>query len=457
MAKTKTQFYCKNCGAQYAQWMGRCTSCGEWSTIEEEVIYREEAAKGKSSFAVSSNPPVCIDDISLMEMPRLHTGFREFDNVLGGGVVAGSIVLLGGEPGIGKSTLLLQMALNMKNQKILYISGEESHSQLKMRAERIMPDSAHSHLFILTETETQEIFKHIETVKPQMVIVDSIQTLQSRLLDSAAGSISQIKECAAEFQHFCKTSAVPVFLIGHITKEGSLAGPKVLEHIVDAVLQFEGDQHYGYRMVRCVKNRFGSTSELGIFEMFSNGLKEVANPSEIFVSHRDEIFSGSAIATIIEGNRPIMIETQALVSSAVYGTPQRSSTGYDLRRLNMLLAVLEKRCHFKLGAKDVFLNIAGGLQVEDTAINLAIVAAILSSAMDIAIDSKTCFSGELGLNGEVRAVPRIEQRIAEANKLGFSRIFVSKYNIKGIDQKDFKIKIFPIAKIEEMLPVLFES
>jgi DNA repair protein RadA/Sms len=456
MAKNKTQFFCKSCGAQSAQWMGRCPSCGEWNSFEEEVLVRAEAPKGKSSVSLFQNMPRCIDDISLMEMPRLYTGYSEFDNVLGGGIVAGSLILLGGEPGIGKSTLLLQMALAMRQQKILYISGEESESQLKMRAERLSDQPANPHCFVLTETTTQEIFKHINTLKPDLIIVDSIQTLQSNLIDSAAGSISQIKECAAEFQHYCKNSAVPIFLIGHITKDGSLAGPKILEHIVDTVLQFEGDQHYGYRIVRCIKNRFGSTAELGIFEMRTNGLVEVKNPSEIFISQRDEIFSGSAIATILEGNRPIMIETQALVSSAVYGTPQRGSTGYDLRRLNMLLAVLEKRCQFKLGAKDVFLNIAGGLHIEDPAINLAIVAAILSSLTDIAIDTKTCFSGEMGLNGEVRAVPRIEQRIAEADKLGFNRMFLSKYNLKGIQAKSYKVQLLPVAKVEEMFRLLFE-
>jgi DNA repair protein RadA/Sms len=456
MAKNKTQFFCKNCGAQSAQWMGRCPSCGEWNSFEEEVLVRAEVPKGKSSAAIFQNTPHCIDDISLEEMPRLHTGYREFDNVLGGGIVAGSLILLGGEPGIGKSTLLLQMALAVRQKKVLYISGEESESQLKMRAERLSNQPANPHCFVLTETTTQEIFKHIEVLKPDLIIVDSIQTLQSNLIESAAGSISQIKECAAEFQHYCKNSAVPIFLIGHITKDGALAGPKILEHIVDTVLQFEGDQHYGYRIVRCIKNRFGSTAELGIFEMRANGLMEVKNPSEIFVSQRDEIFSGSAIATILEGNRPIMIETQALVSSAVYGTPQRGSTGYDLRRLNMLLAVLEKRCQFKLGAKDVFLNIAGGLHVEDPAINLAIVAAILSSATDIAIDTKTCFSGEMGLNGEVRAVPRIEQRIAEADKLGFSRMLLSKYNLKGVHAQNYNVQLIPIAKIEEMFRLLFE-
>ena len=456
MAKSKSQFFCRNCGAQSTQWMGRCPSCGEWNTFEEEVIERPESTKGHAIGVPFQSMPKLIEEISLLEIPRLSSGFAELDNVLGGGIVAGSIVLLGGEPGIGKSTLLLQMALAVRKVKVLYISGEESDTQLKMRAERLSPAERNKQCYILTETNTQEIFKHIQNLKPDLLIVDSIQTLQSNLLDSAGGSISQIKECAAEFQHLAKTTAIPVFLIGHITKDGSLAGPKILEHIVDTVLQFEGDQHYGYRIVRCVKNRFGSTSELGIFEMTGEGLREVLNPSEILISQRDEDFSGSAIAAILEGNRPIMIETQALVSSAVYGVPQRSATGYDLRRMNMLLAVLEKRCQFKLGAKDVFLNIAGGIHVEDTAINLAIVAAILSSATDIAIDTKTCFAGEMGLSGEIRPVTRIEQRIAEADKLGFTRMFLSKYNLKGIKTDNLSVKLIPIGKVEEIFYQLFE-
>lgn len=455
---TKTTFFCKNCGAQSSKWLGKCPHCNEWNTYEEEVI--ERPSKNKETIR-SVNPvksiPKLIEEISLVEVPRMNTGFSEFNTVLGGGVVAGSLVLLGGEPGIGKSTLLLQMALEMKNCRVLYISGEESESQLKMRADRFETKNWNQECYILSETVTQEIFKHIEKLKPQLVIIDSIQTLQSNLLDSGAGSISQIKECAAEFQYYAKTSAVPVFLVGHITKEGSLAGPKILEHIVDTVLQFEGDRHYGYRMVRCIKNRFGSTSELGIFEMTGKGLKQVLNPSEILISQREEEYSGSAIASLLEGNRTIMIETQALVSSAVYGTPQRSATGYDLRRLNMLLAVLEKRCRFKLGAKDVFLNIAGGLHVEDPAINLAVVAAVLSSLSDIPIDANTCFTGEIGLNGEIRPVARIEQRIAEADKLGFNRMFLSKYNLKGLNTKEFKLNIVPLANVEGILQHLFEN
>ncbi len=459
MAKARTLFFCKNCGYQSSQWLGKCPSCNEWNSFVEEVIDRgEPAVKGKSSIVKTvQNFPHRLNEIELTQILRFSTGFSEFDNVLGGGIVAGSIVLLGGEPGIGKSTLLLQMALQIPNKRILYISGEESESQLKMRAERLYPGCQPEDFFILTETSTQDIFEQIKVVQPDLLIIDSIQTLQSGLLDSGAGSISQIRECAAEFQHFAKSSGIPVFLIGHITKDGALAGPKILEHIVDTVLQFEGDQHYGYRIVRCIKNRFGSTSELGIFEMQSAGLREVLDPSGILVSDRDEDFSGSAISVIMEGTRAMMIEIQALVSSAVYGTPQRAATGYDIRRLNMLLAVLEKRCHFKLGAKDVFVNLAGGINVDDPAINLSIVAAILSSAADIPIDAKTCFAGEMGLNGEIRPVVRIDQRIAEADKLGFTRMFLSKYNLRGIHREGLKVKLIPIAKVEEIYRHLFEN
>lgn len=458
MAKAKSQFFCKNCGYQSSQWLGRCPSCGEWNSFVEEVVDRGDTAKGKSTLVRGvQSVPRRLSEISLTQMPRIQTGFSEFDNVLGGGIVAGSIILLGGEPGIGKSTLLLQMALRISGKKILYVSGEESEAQLKMRAERLCPGHHPEHFYLLTETNTQDIFTHIQNLQPDLLIVDSVQTLQSNLLDSAAGSISQIRECAAEFQHFAKTSAIPVFLIGHITKDGTLAGPKILEHIVDTVLQFEGDQHYGYRIVRCIKNRFGSTSELGIFEMQGNGLREVLNPSEILLSASDEEYSGSAVSVVMEGSRAMMIEIQALVSSAVYGTPQRSAAGYDIRRLNMLLAVLEKRCHFKLGAKDVFVNLAGGLRVDDPAINLAIVASILSSAADIAIDPKTCFAGEVGLNGEIRPVVRIEQRIAEADKLGFTRMFLSKNNMRGVKVDGLKIKLIPISKVEDIYRDLFDK
>ena len=458
MAKVKSVFFCRECGHQSAQWLGRCPSCNAWNTFEEEVIERESPVKGKAVAAKAVASPKRLEEISLTEMPRKHTGYAELDNVLGGGIVAGSLVLLGGEPGIGKSTLLLQMALAMRNSRILYVSGEESETQLKMRAARLgelLPSN--NNCFILSETNTQNIFSHIEKLKPDLIIVDSIQTLQSNLIDSVAGSISQIKECAAEFQHYAKSFAVPVFLIGHITKEGSLAGPKILEHIVDTVLQFEGDRNYGYRIVRCIKNRFGSTSELGIFAMESTGLREVSNPSEMLLSQHEENYSGSAVAAVLEGNRPIMIETQALVSSAVYGTPQRSAIGFDLRRLNMLLAVLEKRCRFRLGAKDVFLNVAGGIYVDDPSINLAIVAAVLSSSVDVPVDAKTCFAGEVGLSGEVRPVSRIEQRISEADKLGFKRIFLSKYNVKNLKTKDLQIKLCPLVKIEDMFSHLFPT
>ncbi|MBO4645253.1 MAG: DNA repair protein RadA [Bacteroidales bacterium] len=458
MAKPKSLFFCKNCGYQSSQWLGKCPSCNEWNSFVEEVVDRGDGpSKGKSSVAPAVRSfPRRLSEISLVEMPRISTGFREFDNVLGGGIVAGSIILLGGEPGIGKSTLLLQTALQIPGKRILYISGEESEAQLKMRAERLFPNRQPDNFFILTETDTREIFEHVKQLSPDLLVVDSVQTLQSQLLDSAAGSISQIRECAAEFQHYAKSSGVPVFLIGHITKDGTLAGPKILEHIVDTVLQFEGDQHYGYRIVRCIKNRFGSTSELGIFEMQGNGLREVLNPSELLVSASEENYSGSAISVVLEGTRAMMIETQALVSSAVYGTPQRSATGYDIRRLNMLLAVLEKRCRFKLGAKDVFVNLAGGIRVDDPAINLSIVVAILSSAADLPIDAKTCFAGEMGLNGEIRPVIRMEQRIAEADKLGFTRMFLSKYNMKGIKQDGLNIKLIPITKVEVIYKYLFE-
>jgi DNA repair protein RadA/Sms len=455
---SKSFFYCKECGTQASKWLGKCPSCGAWNSFEEEIVERN-VAKGKiglPSMLGSTHTPKLLHDISALEIPRLHSGYLEFDRVLGGGIVAGSLVLLGGEPGIGKSTLLLQTALAIKKTKVLYISGEESEAQLKMRAERLNIPSQNPNCYILTETLTQEIFKQIENIKPQLIIVDSIQTMQSNLIDSAAGSISQIKECAAEFQHWAKTSGTPIFLIGHITKDGTLAGPKILEHIVDTVLQFEGDRHYGYRMVRCIKNRFGSTSELGIWEMEHSGLREILNPSDLLLSLHDEDYSGSAVACVIEGNQTMMIETQALVSSAVYGNPQRSATGFDLRRMNMLLAVLEKRCNFKLVAKDVFLNIAGGFHVEDTAINLAIVASILSSATDISIDPKSCFAAEMGLSGEIRAVSRIEQRISEANKLGFNKIFLSKYNLKGLQQNSFKIKLIPLSNITELFSLLFD-
>lgn len=458
MAKVKTAFFCKSCGYQASKWMGRCPSCGEWNTFEEEVMQREVSpvvAAGGSGF-LHSRPaaPVLVSEISVnSNQQRINSGSVEFNRVLGGGIVPGSLVLLGGEPGIGKSTLMLQIALRMQGQKILYVSGEESEQQLKMRADRL-GFSNNAPCFILTETNTQQLFQHIEKVQPDIVVIDSIQTLHTDVIDSSAGSISQIRETASELLRFAKATQVPVFLIGHITKDGSLAGPKILEHMVDTVLQFEGDRNYGYRLVRAVKNRFGSTSELGIFEMQNNGLREVSNPSEILISQRDENISGIAIAATIEGLRPMLIETQALVgSSAAYGTPQRSATGFDFRRMSMLLAVLEKKCGFRLGPKDIFLNIAGGLKVDDPAIDLAIVASVLSSNEDVAIDAKDCFAAEIGLSGEIRPVSRIDQRIAEAEKLGFRRIFTSKYNLKGV--KPGNIEIVPLNGIGELYQKLF--
>lgn len=447
MAKVKTAFFCRNCGAQSPKWTGKCTSCGEWNTLVEEVIQRDEK-KGYRMPDAGRRAPIRLSEVTFEHERRINTHDHELNRVLGGGLVSGSVVLIGGEPGIGKSTLMLQVALKCKDQEVLYISGEESDQQIRMRAERLK--SQGEQCFILTETNTQSIFTHLENMKPGMIIVDSIQTLQTDLIESSAGSISQIRECAGEFQKYSKITGIPVFLIGHITKDGTLAGPKVLEHMVDTVLQFEGDRNYGYRILRSLKNRFGSTSELGIYEMNDTGLREVSNPSEILLSHRDEAVSGIAIAAMVEGLRPMLIETQALVSSAVYGTPQRSSTGFDVRRLNMLLAVLEKRSGFRLASKDVFLNIAGGIRVEDPSIDLAVVAAVLSSNADIPIDGKSCFAAEVGLSGEIRPVTRIEQRISEAEKLGFERIFISKYNQKGIDRKKISIEVIPAGKLEEV-------
>ncbi len=454
MAKTHTVFFCQNCGAQSSKWVGRCISCGEWNTLVEEVIQRE-TGKNKSpvQFHKDFVKPQKISEIQAGKEIRINTSNQELNRVLGGGLVSGSLVLVGGEPGIGKSTLMLQVALNIKNFKVLYVTGEESDQQIKMRAERI--GIMNSECYVLPETQTQNIFQHIEQLQPGMIIVDSIQTLHTDYIESSAGSISQIRECATEFQKYSKISNVPVILIGHITKDGTLAGPKILEHMVDTVLQFEGERNYGYRILRCVKNRFGSTSELGIYEMQNSGLREVENPSEILLSHRDDNLSGIAISAMVEGMRPMMIETQALVSTAAYGTPQRSSTGFDARRLNMLLAVLEKRSGFKLGVKDVFLNIAGGLRVEDTAIDLAVVSAVLSSSEDIPIGQNICFAGEIGLSGEIRSVNRIEQRIAEADKLGFEKIFISRYNLKGINFQKFKIEVIAVSKIEDVFSKLF--
>ncbi|WP_303316350.1 DNA repair protein RadA [Flavivirga abyssicola] len=451
MAIVKTTFFCQNCGTQYAKWQGQCNACKEWNTIVEEVIQKPEKNDWKTPTTTvkKASVPLRIKDIDVSKEPRLDTYDGEFNRVLGGGIVPGSLTLLGGEPGIGKSTLLLQISLKLP-YKTLYVSGEESQKQIKMRAERVNPNN--NNCYILTETKTQNIFKQIAALQPDIVIIDSIQTLHSDYIESSSGSISQIKECTTELIKFAKETATPVLLIGHITKDGHIAGPKILEHMVDTVLQFEGDRNHVFRILRAHKNRFGSTNELGIYEMQGSGLREVTNPSEILISKKDEELSGNAIAATLEGMRPLMIEVQALVSTAVYGTPQRSATGFNAKRLNMLLAVLEKRAGFRLGAKDVFLNITGGITVDDPAIDLAVVAAILSSNEDTALQKDFCFAAEVGLSGEIRPVQRIEQRILEAEKLGFSSIFVSKYN--KISLKNTVIKIQLISKIEDLVDIL---
>ena len=450
MAKVKTTFFCQNCGSQYTKWQGQCTSCKAWNTIAEEVIQKPECISWKTATSTSASKraskPLKINEIDTAQEARLNMQPPEFNRVLGGGMVQGSLTLLGGEPGIGKSTLLLQVALSLP-YKTLYVSGEESQKQIKMRAERINPKE--NNCYILTETKTQNIFKQIEDVAPDLVVIDSIQTLHSDYIESSAGSISQIKECTTELIKFAKETATPVLLIGHITKDGHIAGPKILEHMVDTVLQFEGDRNHVFRILRAHKNRSGSTNELGIYEMQGSGLREVSNPSEILISEKDGELSGNAVAATLEGLRPLMIEVQALVSTAVYGTPQRSATGFNAKRLNMLLAVLEKRAGFRLGAKDVFLNITGGITVDDPAIDLAVVAAILSSNEDVALPSDYCFAAEVGLSGEIRPVQRVEQRILEAEKRGFFMIFVSKYN--KIALKNTLIKIQLISKIEDVV------
>ena len=456
MAKTKTVFFCKECGNESPKWIGHCPGCGAWNSyVEESVVVGKNSKSAKDIISPDKKArPVKVQDISSVKETRLDLGSEELNRVLGGGLVPGSIVLLGGEPGIGKSTLLLQVALKLNDRKVLYVSGEESAQQIKMRAERI---GVHNeNCLILTETNTSEIARHIEECRPDIVIIDSIQTLESAAVDSTAGSISQIRESAAEMNKVAKSLHIPTFLIGHITKDGSIAGPKILEHIVDAVIQFEGDRHYGFRVLRTIKNRFGSSSELGIFEMNANGLREVSNPSEILLSQREENVSGISIAATLEGLRPMMIETQALVSTAAYGTPQRSCTGFDTRRLNMLLAVLEKRAGFRLSSKDVFLNIAGGIRVDDPAIDLAVVAAILSSNEDMEINSRFAFAAEVGLSGEIRSVNRIESRIAEADKLGMEKIFVSKYNCKSLDTSKYNVKVVPLATIGELMRFLID-
>jgi len=452
MAKVKTTFFCQNCGTSFAKWQGQCTACKEWNTITEEVIQKAEKVSWKipetKSEKVSKSQKV--KDISTTSEARLNTKNNELNRVLGGGIVPGSLTLLGGEPGIGKSTLMLQIALQLP-YKTLYVSGEESAQQIKMRAERIHPDS--ENCYILTETKTQNIFSQIVELNPDIVVIDSIQTLHTDYIESSPGSISQIRETTTELIKFAKETQTPVILIGHITKDGNIAGPKILEHMVDTVLHFEGDRNHVYRILRSQKNRFGSTNELGIYEMQGNGLREVSNPSDILISKNEEDLSGTAISATLEGMRPLMIEIQALVSTAVYGTPQRSATGYNAKRLNMLLAVLEKRAGFKLGAKDVFLNVTGGIKVDDPAIDLAVVAAVLSSNIDIAIEKSICFAAEIGLAGEVRPVTRIDQRIIEAEKLGFKSIVISKYC--KIPKNNYHIKIIKVAKVHDIVKYLF--
>lgn len=463
MAKTKTTFFCQSCGYESPKWLGKCPSCSQWNTFAEEIVQKGTTAipdwRQQSGTANQrSSKPVLIEEITWQEEQRLITPDAELNRTLGGGIVPGSLVLIGGEPGIGKSTLMLQVAMQLQNLKILYVSGEESGQQIRMRAER-MPVLPHkktteNNTYILVETSTQNIFKQVEALEPDVVIIDSIQTLHSAHIESAPGSVSQVRECTAELLRFAKESGTPVFLIGHITKDGAIAGPKILEHMVDTVLQFEGDRHHVYRILRTVKNRFGSTSEMGIYEMHGDGLRGVNNPSEILLSQRDEPLSGITVSATIEGLRPMLIETQALVGTSPYGTPQRSATGFDTRRMNMLLAVLEKRCGFRLGNKDVFLNITGGIRVEDPAIDLGLMAAIISSHEDMPVNQKICFAAEVGLSGEIRAVNRVEQRIAEAEKLGFEQIFISKYHHYK-PKKTNLIQVHAVAKIEEMFSILF--
>ena len=457
MSKTKSAFFCQHCGYESAKWLGKCPGCNTWNSFIEEIITKQTEKKGKENwidFTGNTNRhAVPLHEVNSAEEKRITAADAEINRVLGGGIVLGSITLVAGEPGIGKSTLFLQIGLQLNQITVLYISGEESEQQVKMRANRL--GLKHDHFFLLTETGTQAIFQEIRKIRPQLVIVDSIQTLQSPFIESAAGTVSQIRESAAEFQRFAKETGTPVILIGHITKDGSIAGPKILEHMVDTVLQFEGDRHYAYRILRTLKNRFGSTAELGIYEMQGNGMRAVSNPSEILISQKEEALSGIAIAATIEGMRPLLMEGQALVTQSVYGTPQRTVTGFDLRRLQLLLAVLEKRGGFHFGVKDVFVNIAGGMKVEDPSIDLAIVCALLSSYEDVPVNQQYCFAGEVGLSGEIRAVNRIEQRIAEAEKLGFAKIFVSRYNTRGLAGQKTQIEIVSLGKVEELYKYLF--
>jgi DNA repair protein RadA/Sms len=453
VAKTKTVYICQNCGYNSAKWAGKCSSCGEWNTFVEELVSASpEKAKANVSLKDASIPQN-IHELEVLQTFRIVTKDEELNRVLGGGIVPGSLILIGGEPGIGKSTLMLQIALSFDDVHVMYVSGEESVEQIGLRAQRIGKNN--KACYILSETETDKLVAQLKETKPSIIIIDSVQTLHSPYLESTPGSISQIRECTAELQRYAKETGTPIFLIGHITKDGNIAGPKVLEHIVDTVLQFEGDRNYNYRILRTSKNRFGSTSELGIYEMQQKGLRQVSNPSELLLSQREEWLSGITIAATIEGLRPMLIETQALVTQAVFGTPQRSSTGFDVRRLHMLLAVLDKRLGFHFGTKDVFLNIAGGIRVEDPAIDLAVVSALLSSYEDTVIPANYCFSGEVGLSGEIRSVNRIEQRIAEADKLGFEKIFVSGYSVKGLPLAKYKIEVVKVNKVQEVFAKLF--
>jgi DNA repair protein RadA/Sms len=458
MPKIKTAYFCQNCGYESAKWLGKCPSCGQWNSFVEELIQKDVKKSSANEWqlyngdvAIKKTQP--LHEVKARSVPRILTKDQELNRVLGGGIVPGSIVLIAGEPGIGKSTLFLQMGLQINDTVTLYISGEESEQQIKMRADRI--GMQNENFYLLTETSTQEIFQEIKKLKPQLIIVDSIQTLESPFIDSSPGSVSQIRECAAEFQQFAKETNTPVFLIGHITKEGSIAGPKLLEHMVDTVLQFEGDRHYAYRILRTVKNRFGSTAELGIYQMSETGMNAVLNPSDILITQKEDQLSGVAIAATVEGQRPLLIEVQALVTESVYGTPQRTVSGFDLRRLQLLLAVLEKRGGFHFGVKDVFLNIAGGLKVEDPSIDLAVLVALLSSYEDAPMPHDVCFAGEVGLSGEIRAVNRIEQRIAEAEKLGFKKIIVSKYNQKAMSKQKFNIEVVTMGRVDEVYRSLF--
>ena len=460
MSKTKTAFFCQNCGYESAKWLGKCPSCNQWNVFVEEVIKKGDKKNGWSDNTKGKTKTVSLQEITSGEEKRIRSSDAELNRVLGGGIVAGSLVLVAGEPGIGKSTLLLQDALEL-DEITLYISGEESEQQIKMRADRLTKKNTSDNFYLLTETDTSTIFQEIKKLKPGLVIVDSIQTMRSQYVDSSPGSVSQIRETAAEFQKFAKETHTPVFLIGHITKDGSIAGPKILEHMVDTVLQFEGDRNYAYRILRTLKNRFGSTSELGIYEMTGDGMRQVSNPSEILITQKEEQLSGVAIAAAIEGIRPLLIEVQALVTQSVYGTPQRTNTGFDPKRLQLLLAVLEKRGGFHFGVKDVFINIAGGLKVEDPSIDLAVLSALLSSYEDVPLPQHTCFAGEVGLSGEIRAVNRIEQRIAEAEKLGFEKIILSKYNLPGGKQpgkagkNPYQIEVVALGKVEELYQYLF--